>query len=346
VTDYAKLIAGVTSTQKVLGGFDYVKLFADADRTRKELSGIDYSKLLPTVGRTRRTLAGMNYAGLISDAFKALTGPVDQDHSVLFASVVKRAEAITGVKYRTLFGDVHSETAIRLLPSWRITSGMALTGATSLSLAHDLLGVLHTPRAETVAFETVAQAAEAADSLRDTVDRLVDLFRRQWKALIDLAANARDEIQRAGLVQTLVLLLAICSVLQNCTANQYAADQTRYAMEQTQLAQEQTALARAAASDDSSAASRELSEHIKRLEGQVQGLQAVQTKDAAIRGVTRVAPLRTTPSAKGTVIGRIWPDEVVRVKRREGNWVLVDVFDYKAEAIATGWVYRSALKIP
>ena len=59
--------------------------------------------------------------------------------------------------------------------------------------------------------------------------------------------------------------------------------------------------------------------------------------------VSKKANLRTEPSTNGTVIRVIWPDEILTIVERRGDWVYVRVGDYRLESSISGWVNRLLL---
>lgn len=76
----------------------------------------------------------------------------------------------------------------------------------------------------------------------------------------------------------------------------------------------------------------------------------VETKAAAVadarftRFIHQPAPLRADPDAEGLVLRIIYPDHQLRVIDERGAWVKVEVYDYHAGALLSGWISRKRLR--
>lgn len=58
---------------------------------------------------------------------------------------------------------------------------------------------------------------------------------------------------------------------------------------------------------------------------------------------SRVATIRTTPSAGSTAVAEIFPNQVVTLKDARGKWIQVQYFDWLNHEVRTGWVLKKYL---
>ncbi|MBK8903114.1 MAG: hypothetical protein IPM53_18140 [Anaerolineaceae bacterium] len=66
-------------------------------------------------------------------------------------------------------------------------------------------------------------------------------------------------------------------------------------------------------------------------------------ENAIILVTKHPTPLRSEPSRHGSIITRIFPNQLVEQVKQEGGWVYVEYFDYIEGIPRMGWIYRRNL---
>ena len=67
--------------------------------------------------------------------------------------------------------------------------------------------------------------------------------------------------------------------------------------------------------------------------------------DPASRYLDSTAPLRAEPQANGLLLRIVYPDQRLMVRRTDGAWAFVEVYDYRSDQSITGWISRKRLRL-
>jgi hypothetical protein len=294
----------------------------------------DQSRLLAAVDETAKVAKGLNLS-LYSSAVAGIAR-LSADMTVLQRS--PGYDSITKAVHGLPIWLKPSNELHFLLPSWNVTASIGIAGLAPVGLIHDVLGAVHQQRIATVAFEAVVKMAESIDGEEQYLAEATLTVLKQFASmLIDLVSQTKDFIQRQGYISIITLIVAIASLYETHLSREFAS-------EQTDIAREQLDLSRTAGTSDSTAIQSEILKELKALELRTAQVSNEPTADDSIRIVAQTAPLRLEPDPKSHMIGRVFPDERVRVMDVKNGWALVEVYEYKSEATAIGWINRRVLR--
>lgn len=202
-------------------------------------------------------------------------------------------------------------------PGWLYTADAVLVGGAPPSAGSAVLRDYHAADANTPVGETIGDIqtfdSGGLEDLQDRVNRIPDRL-----SMLDRV----DLVGRHGLVNLLAVLLAVAAIattvafeLDDRDAEALVAMETKNNAVLNRIAQTQAEIAQAARDDRN------------------------------VRGLSRSSWLRVEPDQSAAPIRKLFPDELVRVRKAKDNWVEVEVFDYGGGS-TVGWMPRSALGAP
>ncbi|WP_428156530.1 hypothetical protein [Brevundimonas sp.] len=202
-------------------------------------------------------------------------------------------------------------------PGWLYTADAILVGGAPPSAGSAVLRDYDAADGNTPVGEIVGdiQAFDSGglEGLQDRVDRIPDRL-----SMLDRA----DLVGRHGLVNLIAVLLAVAAIattvafeLDDRDTQALIATETKNNAVLNRIAQTQAEIVQAARDDRN------------------------------VRGLNRSSWLRVEPDQSAAPIRKLFPDELVRVRRAQGSWVEVEVFDYSGGS-TSGWMPRSALAVP
>jgi hypothetical protein len=224
-------------------------------------------------------------------------------------------------------------------PSWEIAASLGIAGIGRPGLIQDALRAIYTERVQTAGFEAAIEMLQIADDADgDVADRVLLVLRTYVAGIVDLLAQSKDWVAQQGLIQILMLILVIATYHENHLSRLDADTQT-------QLALEQARDARASSSPASSLAKQEIAQHLDQIDRDVSQLLKDRETSQDVRVLIRMAPLRATPDARGTIIRQLYPDDRVRLIEIQNGWARVEVYEYKSETVINGWMSRRVLRL-
>ncbi|WP_159851519.1 hypothetical protein [Brevundimonas sp. G8] len=202
-------------------------------------------------------------------------------------------------------------------PGWLYTADAVLVGGAPPSAGSAVLRDYDTADANTPVGETIGDIqtfdSGGLEGLQDRVNRIPDRL-----SMLDRT----DLVGRHGLVNLLAVLLAVAALattvaleLDDRDAKALIAMETKNNAVLSRIAQTQAEIVQTARDDRN------------------------------VRGLRRSSWLRVGPDQSATPIRKLFPDELVRVRKAQDNWVEVEVFDYGGDS-TVGWMPRSALAAP
>lgn len=213
--------------------------------------------------------------------------------------------------------------AAMVRPGFQTVGTLALAGSVARGLAADVLSSYDF--AEAGAGELFASAVSCVALLDDvdatTVDR-ADALHRFMDLLGGFVGYVGDQVQHAGLVAILGLLISIAAIYPDYRALLDPSD-PKPSPEMV----ETTARLKALAGQMESDRDRSASERLR------------------IRYVHAPSPLRVEPDRAAMRVRTVFPDQLVEVRDTSGTWAKVAVFDYRSNQEAVGWMNRGNLHV-
>lgn len=219
----------------------------------------------------------------------------------------------------SLAGRALAEAASLLRPGYQSVAMLGMEGIAARGAAADLLRLYdEIPDEEAEAFASVVAGVTALDADEADPAEMATALERAWFVISRALGFVKDEVHKAGLIAMLALLVAVHSdwVAMNPPAQ-----------------------------DNGSLAAR-LDEATRELKGMRQDFRNRGEAGARnpIRYVHGIARLRAEPNRGAQLIRLIYPDQLLRVIEREGDWVKVEAFDYPTDTPVRGWIHRGNLR--
>ena len=230
--------------------------------------------------------------------------------------------------------------AMMVPPGFQLTAGLGLIGRVGRGVAADILHHYEddddAAAAPAAIFVTARDGAWGLDDgglSAEQVEEIIAVVRDQISSEL---ARERDPVRRLGLMEILLFILAFIG-----TASGVFGAYVGY--ESLVVGQESLAVAQAQARAAPDPA--KLGPKLDLLHKDLQADQAqTRAADETVRYVHRDTPLRAQPEGAGILLRMVYFDQTVRVIDERGAWVKVEVFDYHAGAVTSGWMSRRRVK--
>jgi hypothetical protein len=204
-----------------------------------------------------------------------------------------------------------------LNPGFRAVAMLGIEGVIARGAAADILAHYEDRSGEaTSPFSSTLAGITIIDTAEEDPAAAAGALEAAWAILLGMLDWVKDEVQRAGLIALLALLVAVHA---DWVAMQPQETSGPVPGKIDTLTSEVTAL---------------------RMDIAARSAQA----DNGLRYVHAPAPLRADPNGKALLIRLIYPDQILRLIERNGDWAKVEAYDYPSDQPVRGWVHRRNLR--
>jgi len=214
-------------------------------------------------------------------------------------------------------------------PGYQMVAAVGMESMSARGAVSDILrmyGQEHV--ADAPVFGGALDGLSIIDAEPDDPAEAVSHLERFAALVMSLLAGERDPIRLGGLLKILGLIATVVGAYYA-----YAAVE----------------LSHGATTADVEAVGTRLNivgQEITGMRNEIAGLRADRSDELRhVRYLHDRAPLRAEPHGKAHLIRMVYPDQPVRVLEQRGEWVSVEVFDYKSDGITRGWIARSRLRV-
>jgi hypothetical protein len=205
---------------------------------------------------------------------------------------------------------------------YQMAATLGLEGLASRGAVADLLRYYDDAAGpEAPVFGSAIEVSHLIDQTELSDAEAVAFLERLWTFVSRLLTATKDEVQRAGLIAVLSLIVSVVSAsftLEEALAKNSAPPQSGHAGVVVTVDQVR----------------REIDAH----------RPPESNPENRLRYVRTPAPIRSEPQKDGIIIRVAYAGDTLRIVDDRGEWAMVEIYDFHAEHMVRGWISRRRLR--
>jgi hypothetical protein len=205
---------------------------------------------------------------------------------------------------------------------YQMAATLGLEGLASRGAVADLLRYYDDAAGpEAPVFGSATEVSHLIDQTELSDAEAVAFLERLWTFVSRLLTATKDEVQRAGLIAVLSLIVSVVSAsftLEEALAKNSAPPQSGHAGVVVTVDQVR----------------REIDAH----------RPPESNPENRLRYVRTPAPIRSEPQKDGIIIRVAYAGDTLRIVDDRGEWAMVEIYDFHAEHMVRGWISRRRLR--